>query len=240
MIGLEVWISTMPVPETDAEARGPPAGARGGGPAVEPIGEETRMKAIRIHAPGGPEAMRLEELPEPVAGPGEAVVRIEAIGVNFIDVYQRTGLYTIDLPATLGLEAAGVVTAVGPEVKDIRSGDRVAWAMAPGAYATAAAVPAAKLVPVPEHVPARQAAAILLQGMTAHYLATSTYPLGPGDTCLVHAAAGGVGLLLCQIARQRGARAATVSSAARRTSRSRRCRHRHPLRPGRFQRRWGN
>ena len=174
------------------------------------------MKAIRIHAPGGPEAMRLEELPDPVAGPGQAVVRTEAIGVNFIDVYQRTGLYKLDLPATLGVEAAGVVTAVGPEVQDVRPGDRVAWAMAPGAYATAAAIPAAKLVPVPERVTARHAAAALLQGMTAHYLATSTYPLGPEDTCLVHAAAGGVGLLLCQIARRRGARVlATVSTAAK-------------------------
>jgi len=174
------------------------------------------MKAIRIHAPGGPEVMQFEEVPEPVPGAGQAVVRIEAIGVNFIDTYQRSGLYKIELPATLGVEAAGIVTAVGAGVSEVQVGARVAWAGPLGAYAEMAAVAAARLVPVPAPVSARDAAAVMLQGMTAHYLAASTYPLASGHTCLVHAAAGGVGLLLCQIARRRGARViATVSAAAK-------------------------
>jgi NADPH2:quinone reductase len=171
------------------------------------------MKAIRVHAPGGPEVLRLEDVPDPVPLPGEAVVRIEAAGVNFIDCYHRTGLYKAALPFTLGQEAAGVVEAVGADVRDVRPGDRVAWAAAFGAYAEKAAVPADRLVPLPEGVTTRQAAAAMLQGMTAHYLACSTYPLKSGDVCLVHAAAGGVGLLLCQIARMRGARVlGTVST----------------------------
>ncbi len=174
------------------------------------------MKAVRIHTPGGPDAMRFDDLPAPVPGPGQATVRIEAIGVNFIDVYHRTGLYPLELPATLGVEAAGTVIEVGADATDVRAGERVAWAGLPGAYAEMAAVPAARLVPLPERVTARDAAAVLLQGMTAHYLALSTRPLTAGDTCLVHAAAGGVGLLLCQIARRRGARViATVSSGAK-------------------------
>jgi len=174
------------------------------------------MKAIRIHAPGGPEVMRYEDVPEPAPGPGQALVRIEAIGVNFIDTYHRTGLYKIDLPATLGVEAAGTVAAVGAGVTEVASGDRVAWAGPLGAYAELTAVPAVRLVPLPAHVNARDAAAAMLQGMTAHYLAVSTYPLALGQTCLVHAAAGGVGLLLCQISKRRGARViATVSSAAK-------------------------
>ena len=172
------------------------------------------MKAIRVHAPGGPEALRLEEVPDPAPARGEAVVRVEAAGVNFIDVYHRTGLYKAALPVTLGQEAAGVVEAVGSGVADLRPGDRVAWASVFGAYAEKAAVPAERLVSLPDGVTARQAAAAMLQGMTAHYLACSTYPLKSGDVCLVHAAAGGVGLLLCQIARMRGARVlGTVSTA---------------------------
>jgi NADPH:quinone reductase len=173
------------------------------------------MKAIRVHAPGGPEAMRLEDVPEPEPKAGEARVRIEAAGVNFIDVYHRTGLYKANFPVTLGQEGAGLVEAVGPGVTDVRAGDRVAWAGSGvfGSYAEKAIVPADRLVPVPEGVTGPQAAAAMLQGMTAHYLACSTYPLKAGDVALVHAAAGGVGLLLCQISRMRGARVlGTVST----------------------------
>jgi NADPH:quinone reductase len=171
------------------------------------------MKAIRIHAPGGPEAMKLEDVPEPQPKAGEAVVKIDAAGLNFIDVYQRSGHYKLAMPLTLGLEAAGTVTAVGPGVTEVRVGDKVAYTAIPGAYAQYAAVPAARLVVLPQGVSTKQGAAIMLQGMTAHYLACSTYPLKNGDSCLVHAAAGGVGLILCQIGRLRGARViGTVST----------------------------
>jgi NADPH2:quinone reductase len=142
-------------------------------------------------------------VPAPAAG--EALVRVAYAGVNFIDVYKRTGLYPVPLPATLGEEGAGTVAAVGAGVAGVRAGDRVAWAGALGAYAEYALVPAAKLVPLPAAVDDRRGAAVMLQGMTAHYLAASTYPLGAGDRCVVHAAAGGVGLLLVQIAKRRGA-----------------------------------
>ena len=172
------------------------------------------MKAIRVHAVGGPEALRSEEVPEPSPQSGEAVMRVEAAGVNFIDVYHRTGLYKLPLPATIGQEGAGTVHAVAGDVAGLEPGDRVAWAGVSGAYAEFAAVPAQKLVKLPAGVSSREGAAALLQGMTAHYLATSTYPLKPGDTCLVHAAAGGVGLLLCQVAKLRGARViGTVGTA---------------------------
>ncbi len=170
------------------------------------------MKAIRVHEFGGPEVLRFEEVATPEPGPGEARVRVEAAGVNFIDIYHRTGLYQNPLPLGPGQEAAGVVEAVGPDAGDVRVGDRVAWKDQFGSYATHAVVPAAKLVPVPDGVSGRDAAAIMLQGMTAHYLTHSTYPLGQGDTCLVHAAAGGVGLLLCQIAKRRGARVVATAS----------------------------
>ena len=171
------------------------------------------MKAIRIHAPGGPEAMRLEELPQPAPKAGEAVVKVDAAGLNYIDVYFRSGLYKAEYPLTLGLEAGGTVTAVGPGVTEVRVGDKVAYTGVPGAYAEYATVPAARLVVLPAGVSTKQGAAAMLQGMTAHYLATSTYPLKSGDTCLVHAAAGGVGLLLCQMAKMRGARVlGTVST----------------------------
>ena len=174
------------------------------------------MKAIRIHAFGGPEVYRYEELPAPLPGDGQALVAIEAVGVNFIEVYQRTGLYQVALPATPGSEAAGTVLALGPGVTEFAVGDRVAWQGGSGAYAERAAVPAERLVRLPAGVSARQGAAAMLQGMTAHYLASSTFPLKPGDTCLVHAAAGGVGLLLCQIAKRRGARVfGSVSTAAK-------------------------
>src|SRR2546422_10913839 len=163
------------------------------------------MKAIRVHAPGGPEALRYEDVERPVPGPGYVLVKIEAAGVNFIDVYQRTGHYKVPVPFTLGQEAAGTVVAVGPGVAEPRVGDRVAYTSILGAYAEYAVVPADRLVALPDGVSAKQGAAAMLQGLTAHYLATTTYPLKPGDTCLVHAAAGGVGLLLVQIAKRRGA-----------------------------------
>lgn len=178
------------------------------------------MKAVRVHAPGGPEALRVEDVPEPEPKPGEAVVRVEAAGVNFIDVYNRTGLYKTALPATLGQEGAGTVVAVAPDVRGVAVGDRVAWFHPFGSYAEKTAVPAARLVPLPDHVSAKQGAAAMLQGMTAHYLATSTYPLAPGDTCLVHAGAGGVGLLLTQIAKRRGARVFTTVSTDEKARRS--------------------
>jgi NADPH2:quinone reductase len=171
------------------------------------------MKAVRIHAPGGPEALRYDDVPELTPKDGEAIVKVDAAGLNYIDVYYRTGLYKADLPTTLGMEAGGTVTAVGPNVGDVKVGDKVAYTGVPGAYAQYAAVPAARLVTLPAGLSTRQGAAAMLQGMTAHYLACSTYPLKSGDTCLVHAAAGGVGLLLCQIARMRGARViGTVST----------------------------
>jgi len=171
------------------------------------------MKAIRVHSPGGPEALRYEDVPQPSLAAAQVLVKVEAAGVNYIDVYQRTGLYKVATPFTLGQEAAGVVTAVGSGVTDPKVGDRVAYTSILGAYAEYAVVPADRVVVLPDGVTARQAAAAMLQGMTAHYLACTTYPLKAGDTCLVHAAAGGVGLLLCQIASRRGARAiGTVST----------------------------
>ena len=171
------------------------------------------MKAIRIQSTGGPEVLRLEEVPAPVAGAGQVVVKIAAVGVNFIDVYHRTGQYRVPLPFTPGQEAAGVVTAVGPGVTDVTVGDRVAYTNVLGAYAEYALVPADRVVALPDGVDAKVAAAAMLQGMTAHYLATTVYPLRSGETCLVHAAAGGAGLLLCQIAHMRGARViGTVST----------------------------
>lgn len=164
------------------------------------------MKAVRVHEVGGPEALRYEDVPDPSPKPGEAVVKVDAAGVNFIDVYHRTGLYKVPLPYTLGQEGAGTVESVASDVADIRASDLVAWAGVAGAYAGKACVPAARLVRLPGDISSREAAAVMLQGMTAHYLATSTYSLKPGDTCLVHAAAGGVGHLLCQIAKLRGAR----------------------------------
>ena len=174
------------------------------------------MKAIQVKETGGPEKMELVNLPEPVAGPGQALVKIAASGVNFIDVYYRTGLYKADLPATLGSEAAGTVESVGPGVTEVAPGDRVAYAMARGSYALYAVVPAAQLVKIPAGVDFETAAAAMLQGMTAHYLTHSTFALKAGDACLVHAAAGGVGLLLVQMAHRIGARVfGTVSTEAK-------------------------
>jgi NADPH2:quinone reductase len=165
------------------------------------------MKAVRVSQFGGPEVLKCEEIPIPKPGPGQARVKVEAIGVNYIDIYHRTGLYPNQPPFTLGMEAAGVVDRVGDGVSEVKAGDRVAYAMEIGAYAEYAIVPAWKLVPLPEDLDARKAAAVMLQGMTAHYLAQSTYPLKKGDVALVHAAAGGVGLLLIQVAKRCGATA---------------------------------
>jgi len=171
------------------------------------------MKAIQVKQPGGPEAMELVELAAPQPKANEAVVKLAASGVNFIDVYQREGRYKIPLPCVLGQEGAGVVTAVGDEVRSVKAGDRVAWTGLLGSYAEYAAVPADKLVPIPSGVTDQQAAATMLQGMTAHYLSHDTFPLKRGETALVHAAAGGVGLLLVQMAHHIGARViATVST----------------------------
>ena len=171
------------------------------------------MKAIRVRATGGPEVLEVGEVPRPEPGEAQVLVRVEAVGVNFIEVYQRTGLYPVPLPATPGTEAAGVVAALGPGVTGFRVGDRVASTNMMGAYAEYGLVAADRLTLVPEGVSTHQAAAVLLQGMTAHYLAMSTFALKPGDACLVHAAAGGTGLLLCQVARKCGAHViGTVSS----------------------------
>jgi NADPH2:quinone reductase len=164
------------------------------------------MHAIRVSRTGDPSVLEYVSVDRPRPGKGEALVRIEAIGVNYIDVYHRTGLYKLPLPFTPGQEAAGVVEEVGPEVEGLKGGDRVGYTMTPGSYAEHAVVPAWKLVPLPPALETRLAAALLLQGMTAHYLVTSVYPLKPGDRVLVHAAAGGVGGLLVQMAKQRGAR----------------------------------
>jgi NADPH2:quinone reductase len=165
---------------------------------------------------GGPEVMELREMPDEAPGPREARVRIEACGVNYIDVYHRSGQYPMPLPVKLGAEGAGVVEAVGPEVTAVKVGDRVAWAAVPGSYATAVIASEDKLVPLPEGIDTRTAAAAMLQGMTAHYLAKSTFPLRAGHTCLIHAAAGGVGLLLIQIAKRAGAKViGTVSTEAK-------------------------
>ncbi|MEZ5353044.1 MAG: quinone oxidoreductase [Bryobacteraceae bacterium] len=173
------------------------------------------MKAILVHQPGGPEAMQLEQVANPVPGPGQALVRIAAAGVNFIDIYFRTGLYKApESPIAIGMEAAGTVEAVGPDVSGLAPGDRVAYAMNRGSYAEFHVVPAWQLVKVPDALDLNQAAAAMLQGMTAHYLSHSTWPLKAGDSCLIHAAAGGVGLLLIQMAKMRGANViGTVSTA---------------------------
>jgi NADPH:quinone reductase len=169
--------------------------------------ENFMTKAIRIHAYGGPEAMRWEDVPTPEPGPGEALVHHEAVGLNYIDVYFRTGLYKApSLPATIGMEAAGTVTAVGPGVTEVAVGDRVAYASAPiGAYATDRVMAADRLVKVPDGIDPKTAAAMMLQGMTAQYLIRRTFRVKAGDTILVHAAAGGVGLILCQWAKYLGA-----------------------------------
>ncbi len=179
------------------------------------------MKAIRVHELGGPEVLRYEEVPQPIPQAGQALVKIEAIGLNFVDCNYRMGAYTAALPFTPGMEAAGTVAALGPAVMGLRVGDRVAYAPYMGAYAEYAVVPADRLVPIPDGLDARSVAAGLLQGMTAHYLATSTYPLKPGDTAVVHAAAGGVGSILIQIAKMRGATVFGTVSTPEKSQRAR-------------------
>ena len=170
------------------------------------------MKAVRVHQYGGLEALQVEEVPTPAPAAGEARVKIEAVGVNFIDIYHRIGRYQGALPLTLGQEAAGTVDAVGPGVTEVKPGDRVAYASVQGSYAEYAIVPTWRLLPVPAGVDAQRAAAVMVQGLTAHYLTFSTYPLKPGDTALVHAAGGGTGQLLVQIAKRRGARVIGTAS----------------------------
>jgi NADPH2:quinone reductase len=171
------------------------------------------MKAVRVHEVGGPEVLRYEDIPVPTPGPGQALVSIEVIGLNFIDCYYRSGLYKAPLPFTPGNEAAGTVSAVGPNVTDVQVGDRVAYGPVLGAYAENAVVAADRLVKVPDGLDLRTAAAAMIQGMTAQYLALHTHPVKAGDTALVHAAAGGVGLLLIQVVKMRGARVfGTVST----------------------------
>ncbi|MGW0485025.1 quinone oxidoreductase family protein [Nonomuraea sp. NPDC003214] len=174
------------------------------------------MRAIVIAAQGGPEVLEYVERPDPEPGAGEVVVDVAASGVNFIDIYHRSGLYPLQLPSGIGSEGAGVVSAVGSGVDGVAVGDTVAWAGVMGSYAEKAVVAADRVVPVPDGVPAELAAAVMLQGMTAHYLTHSTHEVKPGDTVLVHAAAGGVGLLLTQLAKLRGARVlATASTEAK-------------------------
>lgn len=171
------------------------------------------MLAIRPSQPGGSEVLSLQEWPTPTPAPGQVLVRTEAIGVNYIDVYHRTGLYKTELPIPLGVEGAGVIEALGSEVHGLEPGQRVVWNAAPGSYATHVVVPAERAVPIPDALDSRLAASLLLQGLTAHYLVRDTFQLKPGHVALVHAAAGGVGLLLVQLAKQAGARVfGTVST----------------------------
>ena len=185
------------------------------------VHSELEMKAIQIHETGGPEVLQLVELPIPQPGPGQVLIRVEAVGINFIEVYFRKGVYKASLPLTPGSEAAGTVEELGPGVKGFAAGDAVASASVLGSYAEYALVPAAQLVKVPAKLTMEQAAAALLQGMTAHYLSHSTFPLKAGDTALVHAGAGGVGLLLTQMAAQLGARVITTVSTAEKAELSR-------------------
>ena len=179
------------------------------------------MKAIRISQYGGAEVLSFEDVD--VADPGEGQVRItvEAAGVNFIDTYHRTGLYPLNLPLTLGLEGAGIVNAVGSGVSDLTEGDRVAWKSVEGSYAEQVVADAAEVVKIPSDVATKTAAAVMLQGLTSHYLVNSTYPIREGDTCLIHAAAGGVGLLLVQMAKMRGARVIGTTSTEEKAALSR-------------------
>jgi NADPH2:quinone reductase len=172
------------------------------------------MKAIRVHQPGGPEVLRIEDVADPTPGPGEVVVRVAEVGVNFIDIYQRSGQYPMKVPFTPGAEAAGTVVAVGPGVTRVKVGDRVASETFSAAYAELTTAKEGRVVKLPDGVSTSLGAAVMLQGITAHYLATSTFPLARGKGCLIHAAAGGVGLLLCQIAKKRGAWIVGTTSTA--------------------------
>jgi NADPH2:quinone reductase len=176
------------------------------------------MRAIQAREAGGPDVLELVELPEPVAAPGQVLIHVAAAGLNFVDTYRRGGVYPMPFPHVVGSEGSGTVTALGEGVTDFAIGDRVAWSDAPNSYAQLVLVPSDRLLPVPAGVDFDLAAALPLQGMTAHYLATSTYPVQPGDDVLVHAAAGGVGLLLTQLVVARGGRViATVSTDEKET-----------------------
>jgi NADPH2:quinone reductase len=179
------------------------------------------MQAIQILTTGSPDVLSLRELPTPTPGPGEALVRIEASGVNFIDVYFREGRYPAKLPYTLGQEAAGTVVAVGDRVTTVKAGNRVAWCSVPGTYAQLAVAPADRLVLIPDAVTFQQAAGVMLQGMTAHYLAHAAYAIHRGDEVLIHAGAGGVGLLLTQMAKSLGAHVFTTVSSEEKAALSR-------------------
>ena len=170
------------------------------------------MKAIRISQHGGPEVLSYEDIDVTDPGEGQVRISIEAAGINFIDTYHRTGLYPLDLPLTLGLEGAGTVNAVGSGVFGLSEDDRVAWKSVSGSYAEQVVANADDVVKIPSEVATKTAAAVMLQGLTAHYLANSTYPIQEGDTCLIHAAAGGVGLLLVQMAKMRGAKVIGTTS----------------------------
>ena len=174
------------------------------------MGGEPAVRAVIIEELGGPEVMAVSDLDDPGPGPGELLVAVEAAGVNFIDAYHRSGLYPTDLPFTPGLEGAGVVIEVGEGVEGFSPGDRVGWVSVLGSYAERHVIPADQAIPIPEGVKTEQVAAVLLQGITAHYLALDTFPLKEGDRCLIHAGAGGVGLLLTQIAKMRGAEVVTT------------------------------
>ena len=180
------------------------------------------MKAIRIAQYGGAEVLRFEDVDAPEPGNGQVRVAIEAAGVNFIDTYHRTGLYPLDLPLTLGLEGAGTVNAVGAGVTGLAEGDRVAWKSVAGSYAEQVVANEDDVVKIPGAVATKTAAAVMLQGLTAHYLVNSTYPIREGDTCLIHAAAGGVGLLLVQMAKMRGARVIGTTSTDEKAALARR------------------
>lgn len=177
------------------------------------------MRAVVVHEPGGPEVLIAQEMPSPEPGPGQLRVDVAAAGVNYIDVYYRTGAYPLPTPFIAGAEGAGVVSAVGAGVTGFQEGDHVAWAMVPGTgYAERVIVPAARAVPVPADIDDETAGAVLLQGLTAHYLTRSTYPVRPGETALVHAAAGGVGHLLTQVLTARGVRVIATTSSAEKAS----------------------
>lgn len=176
------------------------------------------MKAIRVHETGGPENLVLDDIDIPEAGPGELLIRVEAAGLNYIDTYHRSGLYQLDCPVTLGLEGGGIVEKAGDGVSGFSVGDPVGWGTCQGSYADYIAAPAEKVVKLPDGITTSQAASLMLQGMTAHYLTHSTYPLKNGDTALVHAAAGGVGLLLVQIAKKLGARVIGTAGTEEKTA----------------------
>lgn len=188
------------------------------------------MRAIRATTPGGPDVLALADVPEPVPGPGEVLVEVQACGVNFIDTYRRSGVYPAPFPHVPGSEGAGTVLALGDGVTTAAPGDRVAWVAAPGSYAERVVVPADALVPVPDDVATTTAAAVLLQGITAHYLVDSTFPVRPGHQVLVHAGAGGVGLLLTQMARRRGATVVTTVSTDEKAALSRAAGAQHVVR----------